>query len=70
MLFTTLITLSAAKTNEEMGILCPDCPILAALNSAEAKKSAQEVLRKVNENPKHKRYYRLKEIGRVKSGVQ
>nr|XP_020476557.1 antihemorrhagic factor cHLP-B-like [Monopterus albus] len=57
-----------AKTNFEMAMICPDCPVLLALNTSEGLQSANEAVRKINQNTTNKHYYILQEVGRIQAG--
>ncbi|XP_032381217.1 alpha-2-HS-glycoprotein 1 isoform X2 [Etheostoma spectabile] len=56
------------KTNQEMMMLCPDCPMLVPLNSVDGLKSVKEAVSKFNQNTTNQHYYILKEVGRIRVG--
>ncbi|XP_045906042.1 alpha-2-HS-glycoprotein 1 [Micropterus dolomieu] len=55
------------KTNMEMMMICPDCPMLISLDSPEGIKSVNEGVKKFNQNTTNQRYYILQEVGRISS---
>ncbi|XP_029004161.1 alpha-2-HS-glycoprotein 1 [Betta splendens] len=56
------------KTNTEMVQICPDCVTLLPLNNTEGLKCVVEAVKKFNTNTTNKRYYILKEVGRISTG--
>ncbi|XP_034736498.1 alpha-2-HS-glycoprotein 1 isoform X2 [Etheostoma cragini] len=56
------------KTNQDMVMLCPDCPMLVPLNNIGGLKSVKEAVSKFNQNTTNQHYYILKEVGRIRVG--
>uniref|UniRef100_A0A3Q0SYF4 Cystatin domain-containing protein n=1 Tax=Amphilophus citrinellus TaxID=61819 RepID=A0A3Q0SYF4_AMPCI len=64
------ITKYQCDTKQGRLSLCPDCPILIPLNNSEGLRSIREAVNEFNKNTSNQRYYILKEVGRILSGVQ
>lgn len=56
-------------TDEEMSMMCPDCPKLNPLNDPEGMKSIHEALTIFNKNVSNQRIFVLQEVGRIKIAV-
>ncbi|XP_071342848.1 alpha-2-HS-glycoprotein 1 [Trachinotus anak] len=56
------------KTNQEMGMICPDCPVLIPLNSPEGLNAVHQAVKKFNQNTTNQHYYVLQEVGRIING--
>ncbi|TKS74205.1 Alpha-2-HS-glycoprotein Asialofetuin [Collichthys lucidus] len=55
-------------TNREMASICPDCPILIALNDTNGLRAVDSIVKTFNKNTSNQHYYILHEVGRILTG--
>lgn len=57
-------------TNSKMASICPDCPVLVALNNTNGLRAVDSIVKTFNKNTSNQHYYILHEVGRILTGVQ
>nr|XP_061834233.1 alpha-2-HS-glycoprotein-like [Nerophis lumbriciformis] len=60
-------TTKQTHSNEEMAMMCPDCPVMLPLNDPDAVKAVQKAVKKYNLESNNQHYFALLEVGRVLS---
>ncbi|TMS19865.1 Alpha-2-HS-glycoprotein [Larimichthys crocea] len=55
-------------TNSEMASICPDCPVLVALNNTNGLRAVDSIVKTFNKNTSNQHYYILHEVGRILTG--